>query len=288
MDFFDTLAKKKILLLDGAIGTQLEIRGVPANASSNITAPDILLDIHRAYIEAGSDAINTNTFTANRIYAESHRAEYDIAEVNRLGVKIAMKAAEGKALVLGGIGLTGQLLEPYGTYTEEQFYEATREQAGMLAAAGVDAFFVETVSDLREALCALRACKDHFDLPVLVSMTYSSETDGGRTSMGNKAADCAIALEKAGVDVIGVNCGSMEQANIYKIVESYRAVSALPISVEPNAGKPKLEGDNTVYDMTTAEFAGIIKTCISAGATIIGGCCGTSPDYIRAIAELVR
>ncbi|MFA6450300.1 MAG: homocysteine S-methyltransferase family protein [bacterium] len=287
MDFLNLLKTKKIVMVDGAIGTQLELLGATANSLSNINAPEILLDIHTAYIAAGSDAIITNTFSENPIFATTHGSGFDVGHVNRIGVEIARKAADGKAAILGGVGATGQLLEPYGTYTEEQFYDASLEQARLLADAGVDAFILETISDLREALCVLRACKENFKLPVIVSMTYATESEGGRTSMGNKAADCARELEKAGADIIGINCGTIDHANTYKIVESYRSASALPILVEPNAGKPRLDGDKTVYDMTPAEFAGIIRACIDAGATIVGGCCGTTPDHIRAVAEMI-
>jgi len=287
MKFDELLKTKDEIIFDGAIGTQLELRGAPVGPLSNIAAPDKVLEIHKAYIDAGADVIITNTFTMNPIFANGHDTKVDIVEINRAGVTLAKKAAAGDIAVLGGMGPTGQLLAPLGTYTEDQFYAAYLEQARILADCGVDGFILETMTDLRESLCGLRACKENFNLPVIVSFAYSTEAGGGRTSMGNKAADCARQIEAAGAAAVGANCGTLDHRKIDTVVKEYRAACAIPLLVEPNAGKPRLEGDKTMYDMPPADFAETLRACIAAGATLLGGCCGTSPDHIREIAKLL-
>ncbi len=287
MKFDELLRTKGIIIFDGAIGTQLELRGAPAGAMSNVTAPDKVLEIHEAYVDAGADVLITNTFTMNPIFAVSHGSSIDMAEINRAGVSLAKQAAAGNTIVLGGLGPTGRLLEPLGAYTEQQFHDAYLEQARILADCGVDGFIFETMTDLRESLCGLRACKENFKLPVIVSFAYATEAAGGRTSMGNKAADCARETAAAGAAAVGVNCGTIDHRKIDTIVKEHRAACGIPLLVEPNAGKPRLEGDRTVYDMPPDEFAETIRTCAGEGATLLGGCCGTSPDHIRAISKII-
>jgi 5-methyltetrahydrofolate--homocysteine methyltransferase len=286
MDFLKLLESKPIVVLDGAMGTMLESRGAAAGAPACLSAPEVLLGIHREYVEAGSDAIITNTFSMNRINIDTHAPDIDLAAVNRAGVEIARKAAAGRAAVLGGLGPTAQMLAPLGPYDEKQFYETFLEQARVLDAAGIDAFIIETFMDLKEAVCAVRACKENFRIPVIASMTYKTDKDGGRTLMGDRAADCAAALAAAGADAVGANCGSLEPERLAAIVASYRSACSLPALVEPNAGKPRLVDGRTVFDVAPAAFAEGVRACIDAGATIIGGCCGTTPAHIRAIASL--
>ncbi|MHC4061764.1 MAG: homocysteine S-methyltransferase family protein, partial [Planctomycetota bacterium] len=183
---------------------------------------------------------------------------------------------------------TGQLLEPYGSYKESQFYDAFIEQAKVLAEAGVDGFIIETMFDLREALCALRACKENFQLPVIVSIAFATEERGGRTMMGNSAEDCAVQLTEAGADAIGANCGSIDPAQMAAVVSVIKPATKLPVLAQPNAGKPKLVGDRTVFEMAPAAFAAGIRKCLNAGARLVGGCCGTTPEHIRAVAEVLK
>ncbi|MFA6448366.1 MAG: homocysteine S-methyltransferase family protein [bacterium] len=288
MDFLKFVGANKIVIFDGAMGTQLNARGAKPGGTSNIAFPEIVADVHRAYIDAGSNAIITNTFCMNSLYLKSQGSAGDVAAINRAGVVIARKAAGDSAAVIGDIGPTGEMLKPVGVCAEEQMYEAFLEQARALAEAGVDAFIIETMIDYREAACAVRACKENFKLPVIGSMTYATVIKGGGlTTMGHKAADCAAALEKAGADFLGSNCGDLDPKEVAIVVASYRSVSALPILVEPNAGKPRLdENDRAVYDMPPAEFAEGVRECIAAGASLAGGCCGTSPEHIRAVAEM--
>jgi len=201
---------------------------------------------------------------------------------------LARKAVGKERYVLGDISSTGQLLEPYGTYKESQFYDAFREQAGILAESGVDGFIIETVFDLREALCALRACKENFSLPVIVSMAFKTEEKGGRTMMGDSAEQCAKSLTDAGADVIGANCGDLDPAQMAVVVSFLKSATTLPVLAQPNAGRPKLIGDKTVFEMAPASFAAGIAECLGAGARLVGGCCGTSPEHIRAVTDVLK
>ncbi len=182
---------------------------------------------------------------------------------------------------------TGQMLEPYGTMTEQQAFDSYKEQAEILEEGGVDGYIIETMYDLKETLIALRAIKAVNDLPVIVSMTFETVKNGGRTIMGNTAEECAIALTEAGADVIGANCGSLSPMELSEIVKMMVGVTDVPIAVQPNAGKPRLEGLKAVFDMSPEDFAEGIAACIENGAKIVGGCCGTSPAHLHAIKPLV-
>jgi 5-methyltetrahydrofolate--homocysteine methyltransferase len=281
------LNKQGIILLDGAIGTELDKRGLMGRASNNLDNPDVVLEIQREYALCGCHALTTNTLTMNRIYIETHNIDVPVRDVNRAGVELARQAANKNQYILGDISSTGQLLEPYGAYKESQFYDTFKEQAEILAEAGVDGFIIETMFDLREALCALRACRDNFSLPVIVSTAFKTETKGGRTIMGDSACDCAKRLTDAGADVIGANCGELAPAQMAVVVSIFKSATTVPIMAQPNAGKPSLVGDKTVFDMEPASFATGIARCIDAGATIVGGCCGTTAEHIRAVAALL-
>jgi 5-methyltetrahydrofolate--homocysteine methyltransferase len=287
MDLSEALKTKDIFLLDGAIGTELDKRGLMGRAGNNLDNPEVVLEIQREYAQCGCDAITTNTLTMNRIYIETHNIGVSVRDVNRAGAEIARQAVGKRQYVLGNMSSTGQLLEPYGTYKESQFYDAFKEQAEILAESGVDGFIIETMFDLREAMCALRACKDNFSLPVIVSIAFATETKGGRTMMGNSAEQCAKSLTGAGADVIGANCGDIDPAQMAVVVSLLKSATSLPVLAQPNAGKPKLVGNETVFDMEPEAFAQGITECLRAGASIVGGCCGTTPEHIRAVAGLL-
>lgn len=287
MDLFKSLESKEIILLDGAMGTQLDKRGLMGRGGTNIDAPDAVVEIHGEYVRSGCKGLTTNTLTMNRIFIETHKLDVDVREVNLAGAKLAKQAANGELFVLGDISSTGQLLAPYGSYTEKQFYDSYKAQAEALAAGGVDGFIIETVFDLREAMCALKACKDNFGLPVIVSMTFSTEEKGARTIMGNTAEECAKKLTEAGADVIGANCGDLDPEQMAVVVGLLKEATSVPVLAQPNAGKPKLIEDKTVFDMDADTFAEGIGKCIDAGANIVGGCCGTSPEHIKAVADLL-
>jgi 5-methyltetrahydrofolate--homocysteine methyltransferase len=288
MNLAEAIKNKDIILLDGAIGTELDKRGLMGRAGNNLENPQAVLEILKEYAQCGCDAITTNTLTMNRIFIETHNLNVSVKNVNRTGVELAKQAIEEGQYVLGDISSTGQLLEPYGTYKESQFYDAYREQAEILAEAGVDGFIIETVFDLREALCALRACRENFSLPVIASIAFATDEKGGRTIMGDSAEQCAKQLTDAGADVVGANCGDLDPAQMAVVIAIFKSETSLPVLAQPNAGKPKLVDDKTIFDMGPKDFIKGIGECIQAGANIVGGCCGTSPEHIRAVADFIE
>ncbi|HET6484948.1 MAG TPA: homocysteine S-methyltransferase family protein [Spirochaetia bacterium] len=280
------LKGRQPLLLDGAMGTELDRRGVEGRCLCNLSGPRHVIAVHRDYREAGSHAVITNTLTMNRSFIESHRIGVDVLEVNRAGAALAREAAGPGGLVLGNLSSTGQLLEPYGPVPAAVVLEAFREQARVLAEGGVDGFIIETMIDLREAECALKACKEVSGLPVIVCIAFDTAQRGGRTVMGNSAEQCVRSLTEAGADAVGANCGGVDPAQMAEIVSRMVSISTVPVAAEPNAGLPKLVGGKTVFDMEPRSFALGLAACAKAGATILGGCCGTTPDHIRAFAAL--
>jgi 5-methyltetrahydrofolate--homocysteine methyltransferase len=287
LDFLRLLKDKGVVLLDGAMGTQLDKKGLMSPGRANLDAPQAVLEVHRAYADTGCDALITNTLTMNRIYIETHNVGVSVRDVNRAGAELARQAAGDGLCVLGDISSTGQLLEPYGTYGESQFYDAFQEQAEALAGAGIDGFILETMFDLREALCALRACKEGFLLPVVACVAFQTDKNGGRTMMGDTAEQCAKQLADAGADVIGANCGDLDPVQMSRVVALLKAATDRPIAAQPNAGRPQLVDDETVFDMEPAPFAEGIAECIRAGAQVVGGCCGTTPEHIRAVHQSI-
>ena len=288
MGFLSLLKTKPVVLLDGAMGTELDKRGLMGRGGANLEAPEAVLEIHQAYSRSGCDALTTNTLTMNRMYIETHNVDVSVDDVNRAGAELADRATGCSQYVLGNMSATGQLLQPYGTYTETQFCEAFREQAGILADAGIDGFLIETMYDLREAVIALHACKEVSSLPALVSIAFQTEDKGGRTMMGDTAEQCTRQLTEAGADVVGANCGDLDPTQTAVVVGLLKDATDLPILVQPNAGRPRLVGEKTVFDMAPGPFAEGIAECIRAGARIVGGCCGTSPAHIRAVAEMIQ
>jgi len=287
MNLTQLLARKPVLLLDGAMGTELDKRGLMSRGRNNLDAPQAVLEIHQEYSQCGCDALTTNTLTMNRLYVETHNVEVSVPDVNRAGAQLADQATSCGQYVLGNFSSTGQLLQPYGTYTEAQFCVAFREQAQVLAEAGVDGLLIETVFDLREALVALHACKEVTSLPVLVCLAFQTDERGGRTMMGDTAEQCATQLTEAGADAVGANCGDLDPSQMAKVVALLKAATDRPIVAQPNAGKPRLVDGRTVFDMAPEPFAAGIAECIEAGARIVGGCCGTTPEHIRAAAKFI-
>jgi len=279
MNFLNYVYNNDITLLDGAMGTELEKMNVMGNFANNIDNKEIVKKIHQGYIEAGSKAIITNTFSLNRIYLADK--DLNLALINSQGVKIAKEVEGNDIFVLGDISSTGKLLQPYGRYKEEEFIKVFSEKAEILARAGVDAFIIETMVDLREAVCALKGCKRSSDLPVIVSISFDRLKGGGRTVMGDTVKESVIKLQEEEADIIGSNCGSLgphQMAEVIKIMEEH---TDLPILAKPNAGLPILQGKETLYIMEPADFTEGILACIEAGASLVGGCCGTTPEHIR-------
>jgi 5-methyltetrahydrofolate--homocysteine methyltransferase len=288
MELSEFLKHQKPILLDGAMGTQLASFGLEMGGHNNLTHPDTVELIHRQYAECGCHLLISNTLTMNRIYIEAHNLDLDVREVNLAGVRLAKAAVGKKQFVLGDISSTGKMLLPYGDLPEIQAFEAFKEQATVLAEGGVDGFIIETVFDLREALCAIHACKEVAPLPILASIAFSTSEKGGRTLMGDSASHCAQAMGEAGATVVGANCGELDPFQMAEVIALMRQATTLPILTQPNAGKPKLVGNETVFDMSAVDFARGIAECYQNGADLVGGCCGTTPDHICAVADLLE
>lgn len=286
MDLRNFLKSNEVVILDGAMGTELDRRGALDKCASNLTYPEIVEAIHRDYRNAGSNAAISNTFSMTRVYIETHNLKIDVEEVNHSGVKLARNAVGEDGYVLGDIGPTGQMLEPYGTYKEETLYDTFKEQASILSSGGVDGFIIETMFDLRESLCAVRACREVSQIPVIASMSFQTAKNGGRTMMGNSAEECATRLTEEVVDALGANCGDLSPKEMTEVVSIMKNFTSLPIVAQPNAGKPKVEGEKVFY-MEPELYAKQTLECYKAGASIIGGCCGTTPEHIRILSELI-
>jgi 5-methyltetrahydrofolate--homocysteine methyltransferase len=278
---------RKTIFLDGAMGTQLGAAGLEMGGPTNLTHPEAVLDVHKRYSECGVDLLITNTLTMNRVNVESHNVGVDVRDVNLAGARLAKAAAHDGQYVLGDMSSTGKMLKPYGPLSEDDAYAAFREQAAILAEGGVDGLIIETMFDLREALCALRAAQEAGDLPIVASIAFNTVSNGGRTVMGDTASDCAQALTEAGACAVGANCGSLDPLELAEIVSMMRVATSLPIVAQPNAGRGRLVDKRLVFDMSPAHFAAGVEECARAGARIIGGCCGTSPAHIAAMVELV-
>jgi len=281
------------LISDGAWGTELQARGLAAGASPdiwNLTHPERVEAVARAYVEAGSQVILTNTFRANAIALEGALDAIDLKDlnldsINRAGVAISKRAALGRALVFASIGPTGKMLMA-GEIGPEQAAEAFAAQAAALAGAGADALLVETMSDIEEARLAVAAARDT-GLPVIVSFAFDSGKNKDRTMMGATPEQAAEQLAAAGADVIGANCGQ-GIAGMVEVCRRLHAATDRPIWIKANAGLPENVDGKTVYRQTPAEFAAFVPRLVEAGAAFIGGCCGTTPEFIHAVAERLR
>ena len=270
------------ILTDGAWGTQLQERGLGPDELPdlwNLTHPDRVEEVPRGYVEAGSEIVLTNTFRANRIVLAERDAGADVAAINRAGVEISRRAAAGRAKVFASIGPSGKLLM-MGDVTEDQLRAAFEEQAGALAGAKADALVIETMSDLAEAKIAAAAAKTT-GLLVVACMVYDSGKNKDRTMMGVTPEQAAEELAAAGADVIGANCGN-GIAGYVPVCERLHAATKLPIWIKPNAGLPAMVAGKVTYASTPEEFASHVPKLAAAGALYIGGCCGTSPAYLRA------
>ena len=289
--------KKKVFILDGAMGTQLFARGIEVgkcNDYLNIESPDVVFDIQKSYIEAGSDAVLTNTLGANKIALAKHGLGDKAKEINTAAAQIARKAAGNEKYVLGDIGPGGEFLEPLGTLKPQRLREAFVEQAQVLVESGVDGIIIETFSAVDEIKVAVEAVKSVCgDLPVFASMSFDEAGDDFRTMMGVDVQTAVSALASAGVDAAGFNCGSVSLDGYVRLADRFvKAIKALGedvlIFAEPNAGKPELIDNKAVYKVTPAEFADAVEKIHSAGINIIGGCCGTGPEHIKALAKELK
>ncbi|MBO5209938.1 MAG: homocysteine S-methyltransferase family protein [Lachnospiraceae bacterium] len=284
---FLALIKENPIFLDGATGSNLVKRGMPAGACPEkwiLENKGVLIGLQREYVEAGTKILYAPTFTANRIKLKEFGLEERIREINYELVAASKEAAGDKALVAGDITMTGEQLAPMGKMDFEELISIYKEQITYLVEAGVDLLVVETMMSLQETRAALIAAKEVCDLPIMATMTFESD---GRTLYGTDAKTAAVVLESLGAVAIGVNC-STGPDKMVAVIRDMAEVTTVPIIAKPNAGLPSLdENGQTVYDMCEEEFAQEMKAIVEAGASIVGGCCGTAPTYIKALKEAV-
>lgn len=277
----DALAGDAHLLFDGGMGTMLQAAGLVAGEVPELwclTHADAVTAVHRAYVEAGSDVVTTNTFGANRLKLAGAAAVDDV-----FAAAVACARAAGARYVAADIGPTGALLRPLGTLSFDEAYDLFAEEARAVARAGADLFIVETMTDLAEAKAAYLACRENTDLPVIVTMTFGED---GRTFLGTSPEVAAVTFDALGADAVGINC-SLGPTELLPLAKRMRAVTAKPLLVQANAGLPHVEGDATVYDIGPEAYADAVRALVDAGVDLVGGCCGTTPAYIRLLDRIV-
>jgi len=284
---FDTLCKKGVILLDGAMGSQLRSKGMPVGVSTELWAlehPEVVSAIQRAYVDAGSDIIYAPTFSANRMGLEMHGVADRLAEINGGLVKLSKQAAAGRALVAGDFTTTGKPLEPVGKMSYQALLDIYREQVEAVAAAGPDLLVAETMLAVDECACFVEAARSVCDLPVMVTLTIEAD---GHLLFGGSIVEAVETLQAMGASAVGLNC-SVGPDQLEAVVASMKAVATVPVIAKPNAGMPVMdERGQAHYSMTPDQFAASMARLVQAGASIIGGCCGTGPEYIAAMKEAV-
>ncbi len=284
---FKSLLEEKVLVLDGATGTELQDAGLPQGACPEawvLDNPDKLISVQKRYFAAGSDAVYTCTFGANRLKLKEFGLADKAMEINRKLALISREAAGKNKLIAGDIGPTGSFVEPFGDLPFEEAVEIFKEQATGLLKGGVDLFVIETMMDIQEARAALIAIKELCDLPVIVSMTFTGE---GQTLTGTTPETALVTLQSLGASAVGCNCSVGPQAML-SIIMGMKPFATVPILAKPNAGLPKLIKGKTVFDMGADEFASFGPAFVKAGVNLIGGCCGTKPEYINRLAAAVK
>jgi 5-methyltetrahydrofolate--homocysteine methyltransferase len=290
----DTL-KDRRLVCDGAMGTQLMLAGL-ANGDCgeawNLSHPDRVLKIQRNYVEAGADCLITNTFGGSRLMLKRHGQVDQLREINQAGARIAREAFAGReGFVLGDLGPLGAILEPYGELPADQALAAYEEQSRALVEAGVDAIIIETQTSLEEMGVAIDAAKSAGAPCIIASFAYDLSQDKSFyvTMMGVTPERAAELAEEHGANIIALNCGTgMDMTGAAMVAKQYRAACGLPVMVQPNAGLPVLENMKAVYKQLPADMAKNVSNVISAGANIIGSCCGSTPEHTRAIRQAVE
>ena len=285
----DRLADKKLLLSDGAWGTMLQAKGMgPGDCPEewNVSHAAAVRSVAAAYAEAGCDMILTNTFGGSGLKLKKMGLEGRVAELNAAGARNSLESA-GNAVVAGSVGPTGEFLQPVGDITAEQMEAVFSEQIAAMLTAGLKAICVETMAALDEATCAIQAAKKlDASVDVICTMTFSGTAKGYRTMMGVSPEQAAKALPDAGADIVGANCGNgIEQ--MIGIAAEFRRNTDRPILIHANAGVPELVGGKTVFRQGPEHMAGLVEDLVDAGADIVGGCCGTTPQHIKAMKAVV-
>lgn len=285
-DFLEAI-RERVLVLDGAMGTLLQERGLKPGGcpeEMNMSAPEVVAGIHREYAEAGADIIVTNSFGGSREKLAHYGLAEKVAEINARSVELARKAAGAQRFVAASIGPTGRFLLPVGDAGFDEMVEIFGEQVRAFAAAGADLITLETFLDIAELRAAVIACREFSSLPVMALMTFE---DGGRTVLGTSPQAAAVTLDGLQVDVIGSNCG-LGVDGICQVLEQMRTVTSRPLIAQPNAGLPQLVDGRTVFTATPEEMTGYHERLIALGVRVIGGCCGTTPNHIRAMRQALE
>ena len=287
----DQIKTGKVLVSDGAWGTFLHAKGLKAGECPelwNITHADEVLDIAKGYIEAGSDMIETNSFGGSRFKLANYGLEDRVFELNKAASEISRKAAGPDKFVLGSIGPTGKILM-MGEVSEDDLYNAFKEQSMALEAGGADAIMIETMTDLGEAIQAIKAAKENTKCEVFCTMTFDKTVNNDfRSMMGVSPTDMVNQIIDAGADLIGANCGNGIKDMVSIVKEIRKNNNEIPVLIHANAGMPIYQDGNTVFPETPDEMASVTRELLSAGANIVGGCCGTTPAHISKIVEVVR
>jgi len=286
--------RERPMLGDGAMGTQLMIAGLEqgnCGEAWNLTHPERVLAIQRRYAQAGSECIITNTFGGSRIMLNRHSQTDHVVEINKAGVEIARQAFSGKeGYVLGDIGPFGGLLQPFGDFTESQVRTAFEEQAAALVDGGADAIIIETQTSLEELLIGIQAAQAAGAKCIIGSLAYDVTLDGStfRTMMGIEPERAAEFMEEHGAHVVALNCGTgMEMQRAREAVLRYKSVTDLPVMVQPNAGKPRLENMKVIYDETPEQMVLGLMPLLESGVNLVGACCGSTPEHIRAFRKVM-
>jgi len=288
--------KNEILISDGAMGTMLQTVGYPPGACPEewgISNQGKLQSIHRSYLEAGADILLTNTLGGSRLKLGKYNLSEQTYSINKRAAEIVAEVAED-LYVAGDIGPTGEFMEPIGFVKEQEFYDAFAEQAYGLRDGGVDIIIIETMMALDEMQAAIKAAKETTGLPVIASMSFNVISTSGddsytfRTMMGIDPKQAAVGMVEAGADVIGANCGDVLMAQMPALIEELRSAVDMYIIVQANAGRPEIIDGKTVFSQSPEEITSGVEAVVEAGANIIGGCCGTTPEHIRQIAQKVK
>ncbi len=287
--FLSMLESGRIIVADGAMGTMLQAAGLPIGMSPEawlLENPDAVMGIHRAYVEAGAELILTCTFGGNRVRLERSGLSARVAEVNHRAVEIARRAADGRACVAGDMGPLGELLAPLGKLTYEEAVTIFAEQARALAEAGVDLLYIETMADLNEARAAVEGARQADDrIPITVTLSFDKH---GRTNMGVRPEQAAEVLLEMGVAAVGANCGYSLEVTLQALEKMHAHAPQAVLIAKPNAGLPRMVERREVYDATPELMADYALKYVAVGARIVGGCCGSTPEHIRAIARAVK